>query len=128
MLRARSIILRRSFSSIPPVSSTENPPPRSHEEKPASFLGSLVASYGGEARRRTEVKDRWKMAIPAFAGHLCIGSPYAWSLMAEPLSRELGIVAASAGDWGLGATVGVLSVTFALQGKSVLSEEDEKIC
>eukprot|EP00474_Spongospora_subterranea_P009463 CRZ09921.1 hypothetical protein [Spongospora subterranea] len=76
----------------------------------------LVTRFGTEARRRPNTDGRWKMAIPAVAGHLCIGSPYAWSLLADPMTRELGIVATSAGDWGLPATAGVMSVTFAVQG------------
>lgn len=75
----------------------------------------LIPRFGAEARRRTNSDHRWRMALPAVASHLCIGTPYAWSLLADPMTRELGIVASSAGDWGLSATAGVMSVTFATQ-------------
>jgi hypothetical protein len=30
------------------------------------------------------------MAVPAFLTHMCIGSPWAWSLMADVVTREVG--------------------------------------
>jgi hypothetical protein len=32
--------------------------------------------------------NRWAMVIPAFATHMCIGSPWAWSVMTQPLTCE----------------------------------------
>ncbi|CAN0243714.1 unnamed protein product [Ectocarpus sp. 13 AM-2016] len=39
------------------------------------------------------------MVAPAFLTHMCIGSPWAWSVMSGTISRELGIVSSAAGDW-----------------------------
>ena len=78
------------------------------------FSPSAVIAKPGEIT----VENRWKMAIPAFTTHLCIGSPYAWSAMSEPLSREFGFVCASASDWSLSEATIPLSIVFALQGIS----------
>lgn len=56
------------------------------------------------------------MVIPAFATHMCIGSPWGWSVMSGPLSRELGVAASSALDWSFSETTLPLSITFAMQG------------
>ena len=37
-------------------------------------------------------KNRWLMAVPAVFTHMCIGSPWAWSLMADVVTREVGYV------------------------------------
>jgi len=63
-------------------------------------------------------KHRWAMAIPAFATHLCIGSPYAWSLMADMITKEYGFVGPAAADWTLFQAALPLSVVFVLQGLS----------
>ena len=39
-------------------------------------------------------KNRWLMCIPAVTLHLCIGSPWSWSLIADAISRENGFVVA----------------------------------
>lgn len=62
--------------------------------------------------------NRWLMVIPAFATHMCIGSPYAWSLMADVVTRELGFVAPAASDWTLLEAATPLSITFAVLGFS----------
>ena len=59
--------------------------------------------------------NRWLMAVPAFTTHLCIGSPYAWSSMSGPITREFGFVCSSAADWTLGEATVPLSIVFALQ-------------
>eukprot|EP01031_Cornospumella_fuschlensis_P023146 gene23146-28130_t len=60
--------------------------------------------------------SRWTMLVPAFMNHLCIGSPYAWSLMADELTRESGIVVSSAQDWTLMEAALPLSLVFVFQG------------
>lgn len=40
--------------------------------------------------------NRWAMALPAFATHLCIGSPWGWSVLAGPVGREYGFVTSAA--------------------------------
>lgn len=43
--------------------------------------------------------NRWAMVAPAFLTHMCIGSPWAWSVMSGTLTREMGVVASAASDW-----------------------------
>jgi MFS family permease len=102
------VLVARSMSSGAPSSAKPS----------AGFMDGLIARFGADARRRSTVEPgaRWKAVFPTVLPHLCIGAPYAWSLMAEPLSRDLGVVTAAAGDWGMATTVGVMSVVFATQG------------
>ena len=69
-----------SSSSSPSSSTTPTPTPTSN----GGILGldSNVASEN--------FKGRWLMAVPAFLTHMCIGSPWAWSLMADVVTREVG--------------------------------------
>ncbi|KAG5186811.1 major facilitator transporter [Tribonema minus] len=62
--------------------------------------------------------NRWAMVLPAFLTHMCIGTPWAWSVMSSTLSREFGVAGASAADWSITAATMPLSVAFALQGIS----------
>jgi len=41
------------------------------------------------------------MFVPAFVTHACLGAPYGWSAVSASLTREYGVVASSAADWGL---------------------------
>lgn len=50
-------------------------------------------------------KNRWLMLIPAFATNVCIGSPWAWSIMGDILTREVGFVAPVAADWSLAEVI-----------------------
>lgn len=43
--------------------------------------------------------NRWAMVAPAFLTHMCIGSPWAWSVLSGTIKNEMGIVASAAGDW-----------------------------
>lgn len=45
--------------------------------------------------------NRWSMVIPAVCTHICLGSPFAWSIMADAITRDRGFVAAAASDWTL---------------------------
>lgn len=67
---------------------------------------------------KPEFRNRWAMAVPAFATHLCIGSPWAWSVMSGPVSQELGFVSPAAGDWSFSEVTLPMSIVFALQGLS----------
>ena len=60
--------------------------------------------------------NRWAMVAPAFATHLCIGSPWAWSAMGDVISREHGFVVSAASDWSLAEATAPLSIVFMLQG------------
>lgn len=63
-------------------------------------------------------KSRWLMVAPAVATHICIGSPYAWSLMADIITREYGFVTSAAADWTLMQSSMALSIVFAFHGLS----------
>ena len=45
----------------------------------------------------------------AFLVQLSIGSVYSWSILGSPLTRELGVVAAASGDWGLASVTPIFS-------------------
>ncbi|MBK1622123.1 OFA family MFS transporter [Afifella marina] len=60
--------------------------------------------------------NRWKVPPASIAIHLCIGSVYAWSIFNPPLTREFGVVAASAGDWSLQSVVWIFSVAIVFLG------------
>lgn len=62
--------------------------------------------------------NRWLMVIPAFTTQMCLGAPYAWSLMADVCTREIGIVAPAAADWSLMETAFPLSLVFIMHGLS----------
>ena len=62
--------------------------------------------------------NRWLMVIPAFTTQMCLGAPYAWSLMADVTTREIGIVAPAAADWSLMETAFPLSLVFIMHGLS----------
>lgn len=71
-----------------------------------------------DSRQDDAARNRWIMIAPAFASHLCIGSPYAWSALSGTLCRELGFVCSAANDWTLTEATIPLSIVFALQGIS----------
>lgn len=98
-----NLFLRSCSTASPPV------PP-----KPKGFLSNV---FGVESNVANEnFKARWLMVVPAFATHMCIGSPYAWSLMGDGITRELGFVASAAGDWTLMEAAFPLSIVFLMQG------------
>ena len=86
--------------------------PKAVEEKSffQKYFGpeSVVAS--------PKFKNRWLIALPAFATHMCIGAPYAWSAMSWPLTRENGFVTSAASDWSLAETTLPLSIVFLMHG------------
>lgn len=62
--------------------------------------------------------NRWLVPPASIAIHLCIGSVYAWSVFNPPLTRELGVVASAADDWGLSSVVWIFSVAIVFLGLS----------
>lgn len=56
------------------------------------------------------------MTIPAFATHMCIGSPYAWSVMSATIALEYGFVTSAASDWTFMQVTAPVSIVFAFQG------------
>ncbi|MEM6383945.1 MAG: OFA family MFS transporter [Pseudomonadota bacterium] len=60
--------------------------------------------------------NRWRVPPASIAIHLCIGSVYAWSVFNPALTRELGVVAPSGGDWSLSSVVWIFSVAIVVLG------------
>ena len=63
--------------------------------------------------------NRWLAMPPVLAITGSIGSLYAWSIFNGPLTRDIGVVAASSADWGLGEVVPIFSTTAVVFGCSV---------
>jgi MFS family permease len=78
----------------------------------SSFFDTSLESNVADAN----YEGRWKMIIPAVCTHLCLGSPWAWSLVADSVTRELGFVAPAANDWSLYECAAPLSMIFLTQG------------
>ena len=91
----------------------------STSEKDTKPKGLLDRLYGPESCVASPTfTNRWLMVIPAFATQMCLGAPYAWSLMADVCTREIGIVAPAAADWSLMETAFPLSLVFIMHGVS----------
>jgi hypothetical protein len=105
-----SVPLQRHFSAAVAPSDSEE------QKEPKGLWNRLFGAQTVHAA--PDYKNRWLMVLPAFATHICIGSPWAWSVMSAPLSREVGIVASSSMDWSLFETTIPMSLVFALQGIS----------
>ena len=97
--------------------------------------GLLERTFGLESNTASPHTNRWKMFLPAFSTHICLGAPYGWSairlvvcilssegiltpLSSGQLTREEGLVAASAGDWALDLASYPMSVIMAAGGLS----------
>jgi hypothetical protein len=85
-------------------------------EKPQGFLSRLLSREASVAS--PEFTNRWAMVVPAFVTHMCIGSPWAWSVLSGTLSREIGVAGAAAADWSMAEATLPLSIVFAMQGIS----------
>ena len=66
--------------------------------KPPSWIPKFLLK---EAIEAPDGYNRWRVPPASIAIHLCIGSVYSWSVLAGPLTNELGVVAQSAHDWAL---------------------------
>lgn len=87
------------------------------EEPPKEKGGFLNRLYGKESNSASpSFKNRWAMILPAMMAHMCIGSPYAWSVMGDQLTRQNGFVASAASDWSLMQAALPLSIVFACHG------------
>jgi MFS family permease len=83
----------------------------------AKKSGVIDRLFGFESNVASSTfNNRWLMVAPAFMTHLCIGAPYAWSLMADTLTRENGFVAAAASDWSLMEAAMPMSIVLAVFG------------
>ncbi len=52
---------------------------------------------------------RWKAVPGTVLVQMSIGGVYAWSIFNEPLTRNIGVIAASSADWSLGDVVPIFS-------------------
>lgn len=94
---------KRNLSSVP-------------EEKKEGLFERLFGAKSSVSA--PEFKNRWGMAIPAVGLHMCIGSPYAWSIMSDMVTKEYGFVTSAAADWSLMQTALPLSIVFVFHGLS----------
>lgn len=62
--------------------------------------------------------NRWRIPPVSIAIHLCIGSVYAWSIYNPALTKTLGVVAPSSGDWPLSDVVWIFTVAIVFLGLS----------
>ena len=62
--------------------------------------------------------NRWLVPPAALSVHLCIGQAYAVSVFNEPLSRALGVTAATPEDWKLTDLGWIFSLAIACLGLS----------
>ena len=60
--------------------------------------------------------NRWRIPPVSIAIHLCIGSVYAWSIYNPALTKTLGVVASSSGDWALSDVVWIFTVAIVFLG------------
>ena len=61
---------------------------------------------------------RWRMLVPAFTTHLCLGAPYGWSAISHRLSMEVGMVSPASTDWSLEQVTWPMSIQIACGGIS----------
>lgn len=95
---------------------TPESPPASVIEKKSSIFQKIWGFDSCTAA--PEFKNRWMMVVPAFLTHMSIGSGWAWSLMADAITRENGFVTSSSTDWALSDTALPLSIMFMMLGSS----------
>ncbi len=103
------------------VSRKANESENVHEQKGAGRKGmSLVERifHPKAAEAASQDYNRWAVVAPAFMSHVCIGSPWAWSVLSGPLSRNIGVVASSPSDWSMFECTLPLGIVFAFQGIS----------
>ncbi|EGD72799.1 hypothetical protein PTSG_04526 [Salpingoeca rosetta] len=62
--------------------------------------------------------NRWLLVPPAVAAHLALGSVYAWSILNNSLTRNIGVVGSAADDWTLSEVVPIFSVICGVHGLS----------
>jgi len=73
-----------SFSTIPPENPSPPPNQSTPQNPPKTFLTSKFFQryFGPQSYTASpKSKNRWLMVIPCFLSNLCIGSPYAWSMV-----------------------------------------------
>lgn len=85
---AKSLTSQQHLTS-PPIRYFSSPPDdlNKNEKKEmhtgtGTGTGLIDKFFGKEATEASpDFSNRWAIAVPAFVTHMCIGSPWAWSLM-----------------------------------------------
>ena len=110
----------RSLGSQPGVGGRSQPGVRSRslQSSCGERKGLLERTFGLESNTGPANTNRWRMFLPAFSTHICLGAPYGWAAISGQLTREEGLVAASAGDWALDLASYPMSVMMAAGGIS----------
>ncbi len=77
---------RRARVRVPPsVSVWKSQPSKqfsSNIKEDNKNIGIIDKYFGKESCEASPTfKNRWAMAVPAFLSHMCVGSPWAWSLV-----------------------------------------------
>eukprot|EP01083_Nonionella_stella_P079684 218742_1 len=114
-----SPIVSRNLSTKDNETSSQPPSKSAHKHAILKVLrwDGLIAKYGPHyAEAQSMTYNRWHAVPYAVSTHLCLGACYAWSIFNEPLSRELGVVAASSQDWLLPQVVTTFTTIIISQG------------
>ena len=108
-LVGNNIFSKRAFASETPQNG-----------EPAKTKTGLWNKYFGIESNvaREGFNNRWLMVVPAFITHMSIGSTWAWSIMADVITRENGFVTPSFSDWTLLESAYPLSIVFLTLGVS----------
>lgn len=116
---------KKHYTSLSPFntsrhfSSSSNSNDKPAESKEPKKLGFFERIWGFDSNVASEsFTNRWAMVLPAFATHVCVGSPWAWSVMADVITRENGFVAPAVSDWSFAEVTYPLSIVFLMQGIS----------
>ena len=83
--------------------------------------GGCMAGLGLLSKERTVAGarfNRWLIPPCALATHLCIGQVYASSVFNLPLTRQLGVTRATAGDWKLTQLGWIFTIAIFVLGAS----------
>lgn len=120
-LRTRMVCVRTNSiqSMIPATSPGLHKLLSSQSTDPASTGSVGDSRLGlGPAPRAETGTNRWRMLVPAFTTHVCLGAPYGWSAISAQLAREGGVVASCSSDWTLNATTWPMAIMIASGGIS----------
>lgn len=117
----RAVLLQagtRTLSTTAPRAAEREDDVEAPAKGGGGIMGWLDRKFGAHTAVAVEGTNRWAMVVPAFVTHLCIGAPYAWSVVSGHIVREQGFVAPAAGDWSLSEATLPISLVFALHGLS----------
>lgn len=90
----------------------------STKEEVVESKGFVDKWFGIDSCIAKKDANRWFFVAPAFITHMCIGAPWAFSIVADTITREYGFVAAAPGDWSLMESAFPMSMVFLMMGVS----------